>query len=57
MAVTVCKILMEHVQDTTSIEAAMEKEQFGADELMAVTITYDFDARVRSYELLAEMYR
>jgi luciferase family oxidoreductase group 1 len=31
-------------------------EQFGADELMAVTITYDFDARVRSYELLAEMY-
>ena len=32
-------------------------EQFGADELMAVTITYDFDARVRSYELLAEMYR
>lgn len=31
-------------------------DQFGADELMAVTITYDFDARVRSYELLAEMY-
>ena len=31
-------------------------EDFGADELMAVTITYDFEARVRSYELLAEAY-
>ena len=27
---------------------------FQADELMAVTITHDFAARVRSYELLAE---
>lgn len=31
--------------------------QFGADEVMAVTITHDFDARLRSYELLADVYR
>ena len=31
--------------------------QFGAEEVMAVTITHDFDARLRSYELLAEVYR
>lgn len=28
--------------------------EFGADEIMTVTITYDFEARIRSYELLAE---
>ena len=31
-------------------------EQFGVDELMTVTITYDFEARLRSYELLAEVF-
>ncbi len=31
-------------------------EDFQADELMAVTITYDFKARLRSYELLADVY-
>ena len=31
-------------------------DQFGADELMTVTITYDFEARLRSYELLAEVF-
>lgn len=31
-------------------------EEFGADELIAVTITYDFQARKRSYELLAEAF-
>ena len=31
-------------------------DQFGAEEVMAVTITHDFDARLRSYELLAEVY-
>ncbi len=36
MAVTVCKILMEHVQDTASIEAAMAKENFGADDIIAI---------------------
>jgi alkanesulfonate monooxygenase SsuD/methylene tetrahydromethanopterin reductase-like flavin-dependent oxidoreductase (luciferase family) len=29
---------------------------FGLDELMLVTITYDFAARLRSYELLARAY-
>ncbi|MXX02204.1 MAG: LLM class flavin-dependent oxidoreductase, partial [Gemmatimonadetes bacterium] len=31
--------------------------QFGAEEVMAVTITHDFKARLRSYELLADVYR
>jgi luciferase family oxidoreductase group 1 len=29
-------------------------DEYGADEIMVVTITYDFEARKRSYELLAE---
>jgi hypothetical protein len=29
---------------------------YGADEVMAVTITYDHAARRRSYELLAEAF-
>jgi alkanesulfonate monooxygenase SsuD/methylene tetrahydromethanopterin reductase-like flavin-dependent oxidoreductase (luciferase family) len=28
-------------------------DHYGADEFMAVTITWDHDARARSYELLA----
>ena len=28
----------------------------GADEVLAVTITFDFEARLRSYELLAEAF-
>ena len=31
--------------------------QFGADEVMAVTITHDFDARLRSYELLMNVFK
>lgn len=31
-------------------------EKYGVDELMIVTITYDFEARCRSYELLAEAW-
>jgi alkanesulfonate monooxygenase SsuD/methylene tetrahydromethanopterin reductase-like flavin-dependent oxidoreductase (luciferase family) len=31
-------------------------ERYGIDELVAVTITYDFAARKRSYELLAEEF-
>lgn len=31
-------------------------DQFGADEIMTVTITYDFEARKRSYALLAEAF-
>ncbi len=40
-------------QVKSKIESLME--DFGADEMMAVTITYDNDARRRSYELLAEV--
>jgi len=35
------------------LEMAAEYE---ADELVVVTITYDFEARKRSYELLAEAF-
>ena len=31
-------------------------QQYGADELMVVTITYDHAARRRSYELLADAF-
>ena len=31
-------------------------ERWQADEIMTVTITYDFKARLRSYELLAELF-
>ncbi len=32
-------------------------DEFGADELVLVTITHDHQARVRSYELLAEVWK
>ena len=32
-------------------------EEYGADEVMIVTITYDHEARKRSYELIAEAFR
>jgi len=32
-------------------------DAFGADELMTVTITHDFEARKRSYELLADAFK
>ncbi len=32
-------------------------DQYGADELMTVTITYSFEARKRSYELLADAFQ
>ena len=31
--------------------------EYGADEIMIVTITYDHTARRRSYELLADAFR
>ncbi|MEM7531800.1 MAG: LLM class flavin-dependent oxidoreductase [Chloroflexota bacterium] len=42
----------------TQVRAKLEKlaEDFGTDEIMTVTITYDFQARLRSYELLAEAF-
>lgn len=33
------------------------REQFGADEIMVITITGDYDSRLRSYELLADAFR
>ena len=32
-------------------------EDFGAEEVMAVTITHDFDARLRSYQLLTDVFK
>ncbi|MCB9150156.1 MAG: LLM class flavin-dependent oxidoreductase [Caldilineaceae bacterium] len=32
-------------------------QEFGADEIMTVTITYDFQARLRSYELLMDAFQ
>tara|TARA_Y100000590_G_scaffold121793_1_gene139469 strand:- start:923 stop:1189 length:267 start_codon:yes stop_codon:yes gene_type:complete len=31
-------------------------ERYGVDDFVVVTITYDFKARMRSYELLAEAF-
>jgi hypothetical protein len=31
-------------------------QAFAADELMVITITGDYDSRLRSYELLAEAF-
>src|SRR2546421_6487458 len=36
MPFVVCKVPMEHVQDTAGIEAAMRQWQFGADDIVAV---------------------
>jgi alkanesulfonate monooxygenase SsuD/methylene tetrahydromethanopterin reductase-like flavin-dependent oxidoreductase (luciferase family) len=33
------------------------RAEFEADELMIITITGDYDSRLRSYELLAEAFR
>ncbi len=44
------------VGDPQQVKAKIDQiiEEFGTDEIMAVTITSDFDDRLRSYELLAE---
>src|SRR2546421_7180691 len=36
MPFVVCKVPMEHVQDTAGIEAAMKQWNFGADDIVAV---------------------
>jgi len=36
MPFAVCKVPMEHVQDTAGIEAAMRQWNFGADDIVAV---------------------
>jgi alkanesulfonate monooxygenase SsuD/methylene tetrahydromethanopterin reductase-like flavin-dependent oxidoreductase (luciferase family) len=41
-----------HVRE--GIEAAVR--EYGADEAMIVTITYDHEARLRSYELIARAF-
>ncbi|HEX8904988.1 MAG TPA: LLM class flavin-dependent oxidoreductase [Longimicrobiaceae bacterium] len=41
--------------DEVRAELLRIAEHCGADEVMAVTVTHDFAARVRSYELLAEV--
>lgn len=46
------------VGDPAFVKAQLEElaERHGADELVILTITYDFAARVRSYELIAEAF-
>ena len=41
-----------------TVRAGLEAvaEQYGAGEVLVVTITYDHDARRRSYELIAEAF-
>ena len=41
-----------------TVRAGLEAvaEEYGADEVLVVTITYDHDARRRSYELIAEAF-
>ena len=40
------------------VRAGIEEvaEQYGAEEVMVVTITFDHEARRRSYELIAEEF-
>ncbi len=42
--------------DTVKAELTELAEKYGADELMILTITFDFEARCRSYELLAQAW-
>ena len=46
------------VGDPAYIKAQLEElaARHGADELVILTITYDFAARLRSYELVAEVF-
>jgi luciferase family oxidoreductase group 1 len=43
----------------TQVKLGLERlaADYGAEEVIALTITYDFQARLRSYELLAEAFR
>ena len=52
------KFQQSAIGDPTQVKQKLEKlaEDFGTDETMTVTITYDFGARLRSYELLAEVF-
>ena len=48
----------EVVGDVATVKARLEElaEGYGSDELVIVTITHGFEARLRSYELLAEAF-
>jgi alkanesulfonate monooxygenase SsuD/methylene tetrahydromethanopterin reductase-like flavin-dependent oxidoreductase (luciferase family) len=41
-----------------TVRAGLEEvaEEYGADEVLVVTMTYDHAARRRSYELIAEVF-
>jgi luciferase family oxidoreductase group 1 len=47
------------VGSPATVRAAIERvaEEYGADEIMVVTIVYDHAARCRSYELIAEAFK
>ena len=46
------------IGDPDQVRAGVEEvaQAYGADEVIAVTITYDHEARRRSYELLADAF-
>jgi hypothetical protein len=46
------------IGDAAKVRAGIEEvaEQYGAEEVMVVTITHDHEARRRSYELIAEAF-
>lgn len=48
------KPMIQGNPSTVAANVRAMAERYGADEFMAVTITWDHEARVRSYELLAE---
>ena len=43
-------------QDSVKEELLAMVEKYGVDELMIITINYDFEVRCRSYELLAQAW-
>ena len=49
LAVVVCKVLMEHVQDTDSLEAAMATEGFGADNIIAIAAKTEGNGGVNDF--------
>ena len=46
------------VGDAAQVKAGLEAvaREYGAEEIMVVTITHDHEARVHSYELLADAF-
>ena len=50
-----CKVSHNDAQDVRERLLGMVAD-YQADELIVVTITHDFKARLRSYELLAEVF-